>query len=310
MSALTGFSKYGAIFFRTATAIADWRNGVPMDAGGAICIEAAAPARFQNGLPFTAAGKLAAAVAAAARFSNGLPFTASGQLALDTAGTAVTDWSSGVPFAGGRVCNRATPPVAVFAAFNPANKATIMVLSETDHRMVSNSAAARGMGFTTLGASTGKWYWEMLSLTAATAQGVGIGQPASNINEYLGSGPADWGYFPTGAYWNNAANKGTGLAYGVNSIVGFALDMAGNLTAYVNGVQSFSVPHGLTGLTRPAGSDSSTGGVCDMVINCGDNGTFGSRLTAGGNKDANGFGDFKYPVPSGYLSLCDLNGAA
>ena len=199
--------------------------------------------------------------------------------------------------------------VPVFATFDPANKATIMVLSETDHRMVSNSAAARGMGFTTLGAINGKWYWEMLSLTAATAQGFGIGQAASNINEYLGSSVNDWGYFPTGAYWNNAANRGNGLAYGVNSIVGFALDMAGNLTAYVNGVQSFSVPHGLTGLTRPAGSDSSTGGVCDMVINCGDNGTFGSRVTAGGNKDVNGRGDFKYPVPAGHLSLCDLNGA-
>ena len=202
-----------------------------------------------------------------------------------------------------------TPRTPVFAAFNPANKATIMVLSETDHRMVSNSGPNRGMGFTTLGASTGKWYWEMLSLTAATAQGVGIGQAASNINEYLGSGPTDWGYFPTGAYWTNAANQGNGLAYGVNSIVGFALDMAGNLTVYVNGVQSFSVPHGLTGLTWPAGSDSSTGGVCDMVINCGDNGTFGGRVTAGGNTDVNGRGDFKYPVPAGHLSLCNANGA-
>jgi hypothetical protein len=197
----------------------------------------------------------------------------------------------------------------VFATFDPANKATIMVLSETNHRMVSNSAAARGMGFTTLGVTSGKWYWELLSLTAATAQGFGIGQAASNINEYLGSGPNDWGYFPSGAYWNNAVNQGTGTAYLVNQIVGFALDMAGNLTAYVNGVQSFSVPHGLTGLTWPAGSDSSTGGVCDMVINCGDNGTFGGRVTAGGNKDANGRGDFKYPVPAGYLSLCDKNGA-
>jgi len=201
-----------------------------------------------------------------------------------------------------------TPPV--FATFDPANKSAIQILSEGNLRAVSNSAANRGAVFATLGATTGRWYWEILSLTGVTAQGVGIGQPASNVNEYLGSTATDWGYFPTGAYWTAAANQGTGLAYTTNSIVGFALDMAGNLTTYVNGVQSFSVPHGLTGLTWPGGSDSSTGGVSDMVANFGDNGTFGGRVTAGGNKDANGRGDFKYPVPAGYLSLCDKNGAS
>jgi hypothetical protein len=202
----------------------------------------------------------------------------------------------------------ATPPV--FATFDPANKSAIQILSEGNLRAVSNSAANRGAVFATLGAITGRWYWEILSLTGVTAQGVGIGQPASNVNEYLGSTANDWGYFPTGAYWTAAANQGNGLAYTTNSIIGFALDMAGNLTTYVNGVQSFSVPHGLTGLTWPAGSDSSTGGVSDMVANFGQNGTFGGRVTAGGNKDANGRGDFKYPVPAGYLSLCDKNGAS
>ena len=209
---------------------------------------------------------------------------------------------------------KVTRILANFTKFDPQVRATIMVLSENNDRVTSNSAANRGMALSDLGVLSGKWYWEMLSLTSATAQGMGIGQypGGSNINEYLGSGAADWGYFPTGAYWNNALNVGTGLAYGVNDIIGFALDMSagGNLTAYVNGVQSFSVPHGLTGKTRAGGSDSSTGGVCDMVINGGGNPTFGGRVTGAGYADENGYGYFKYPVPDGYLAICDKNGAS
>lgn len=191
--------------------------------------------------------------------------------------------------------------------FDPNNKGLIMVLSEQNHRMNSSSTAGRGVAFATHGMVTGKWYWEMLSLTAVTAQGMGIGQVSTNLNDYLGLGAGDWGYFPTGAYWTAAALVGTGLPYGLNSVVGFALDMGGNLDVYVDGVQSFSVAHGLTGLTWAAGSDASTGGVCNMVINCGDNGTFGGRVTAGGNADDNGFGNFKYPVPAGYQSLVTVS---
>ena len=42
-------------------------------------------------------------------------------------------------------------------------------------------------------------------------------------------------------------------------------------------------------------------------LNFGQDGTFGGAITAGGNKDANGIGNFKYAVPSGYLALCTKN---
>jgi hypothetical protein len=111
--------------------------------------------------------------------------------------------------------------LADFAKFG-GGAAVIMVLSENNHRVTSNSAAARGMAVSQLGVLSGKWYWEMLSLTAATAQGMGIAQSpgGSNINEYLGSGPTDWGYFPTGAYWTNAVNVGTGLGLSMRTRTG------------------------------------------------------------------------------------------
>ena len=44
-----------------------------------------------------------------------------------------------------------------------------------------------------------------------------------------------------------------------------------------------------------------------VVYNFGQDGTFGGNVTAGGNADGNGYGNFKYSVPSGFLSLCQLN---
>ena len=41
--------------------------------------------------------------------------------------------------------------------------------------------------------------------------------------------------------------------------------------------------------------------------NFGQDSTFGGTITAGGNADGNGFGDFKYTPPTGFLALCSGN---
>ena len=53
------------------------------------------------------------------------------------------------------------------------------------------------------------------------------------------------------------------------------------------------------------GSAGSTGHA--WTINAGQDSTFGGAVSAGGNADGNGFGDFKYAPPSGYLALCSAN---
>ena len=53
------------------------------------------------------------------------------------------------------------------------------------------------------------------------------------------------------------------------------------------------------------GSAGSTGHA--WTINAGQDSTFGGAVSAGGNADENGFGDFKYAPPSGYLALCTAN---
>jgi len=44
-----------------------------------------------------------------------------------------------------------------------------------------------------------------------------------------------------------------------------------------------------------------------LTVNFGQDSTFGGQVSAGGNADANGFGDFKYAPPSGFLALCSAN---
>ena len=49
------------------------------------------------------------------------------------------------------------------------------------------------------------------------------------------------------------------------------------------------------------------GSTPEIFINFGQEGTFAGNITAGGNSDANGVGNFKYSVPSGYKALCTKN---
>ena len=44
-----------------------------------------------------------------------------------------------------------------------------------------------------------------------------------------------------------------------------------------------------------------------LHANFGQDGTFSATETSGGNSDANGFGDFMFAVPTGYLAMCSAN---
>jgi hypothetical protein len=49
------------------------------------------------------------------------------------------------------------------------------------------------------------------------------------------------------------------------------------------------------------------GGTPSWVLNAGQDSSFGGRKTPQGNTDDNGYGDFYYAPPSGYLALCTAN---
>ena len=70
---------------------------------------------------------------------------------------------------------------------------------------------------------------------------------------------------------------------------------------------------GLQTITRTAGLfwfpaiGSWAGPTRTHAVNFGQDSTFSGGITAGGNADENGFGDFKYSVPTGFKAMCSGN---
>ena len=115
-----------------------------------------------------------------------------------------------------------------------------------------------------------------------------------------------WGYSNLYATASTIAQQVTNLSAG--GIVGILYDSDNSeVTFFVNGTQAgstMSVPSA-TYLFFADGYGVSPKAY--NVSNFGQDSTFGGRITAGGNTDANDLGDFKYTVPTGALALCTAN---
>ena len=162
----------------------------------------------------------------------------------------------------------------------------------------------------TMGVSTGKWYWE-IKLTGTMGNHM-HGVQQENVNE---SAQNPMNLTGTTVFYNDDGGEmrtdgtQTTADYGTFSsgdIMGLALDMDagsyGQITIYKNGsaiVSNFNL------------SSSSTTVMPFSAI--ASNGTteynFGNPpyTISSGNTDGNGYGNFEYAVPSGYLSLCTKN---
>jgi hypothetical protein len=170
----------------------------------------------------------------------------------------------------------------------------------------------------TVGISTGKWYWEgrrnsanvyHCQVAVASSEVSPTKLPPSNTPDNGGSTVGYWG---TSLYKDGVAVQ-TVAASGNGDIIGLALDLDSSpntVTFTKNGSAlgtAVSVTSGFTWTpcegTNPSGYTASV----NTSHNFGQDGTMAGNITAGGNSDANGIGDFKYSVPSGHLSVCTKN---
>tara|TARA_A100001234_G_scaffold27349_1_gene21339 strand:- start:300 stop:4028 length:3729 start_codon:yes stop_codon:yes gene_type:complete len=167
----------------------------------------------------------------------------------------------------------------------------------------------------TIGVSSGKWYYEVNPISGSSSQGIFFGiinMSDTYLVSYLGNYGNSWGYYGlNGAKYNNAAGVGYGATVADGDIVGVALDVdAGTLTFYKNGV---SQGVAFSGLSLGGSYDTewflglSCYGTAKAAINFGQDSSFSGRLVAQGNADDNGKGDFYYAPPSGHLALCNAN---
>jgi len=175
----------------------------------------------------------------------------------------------------------------------------------------------------TFAVKSGKWYWEV-RVADDGRQFVGVctaSSDATSVDDvYTRSGL--WNLYYNGDRYNDggAADTSATYTFTTDDILMLALDAdAGELYVGKNGTWFNSGdPAGGTGHVLPStGTFPSgeylhpTGSIYYTASrsrwNYGQDSTFTDGVTAGGNSDDNGIGDFKYTVPSGFLALCTSN---
>lgn len=149
-----------------------------------------------------------------------------------------------------------------YATWNPSDKSTHLTLSGSNLIVTSDGNAAGQMVRSTIGKSSGKWYWEYKTFSTATLLGIADG--SASVDADTGLSATSWAsYSDNGATklkFNNSVSSAYGNAYGGTDTIGVALDMdAGTITIYINNVSQGTMYSGLTGtIYASVGQDSST----------------------------------------------------
>jgi hypothetical protein len=217
-------------------------------------------------------------------------------------------------------------PTNNFAVMNPLDNYYFgSTFSDGNLQVTTPNGTQYTFNTSTILVSSGKWYAEF-EVHHYDSNTIGVaGQASGGSNHVLGTKNDQVGYYaPDGNYYKNNSAVSYGNSYGAGDIIGVALDLDNNnLYLSKNGTfQNSGVPtSGATGtgaISIPAPSATVDGGyrfACGEFsnnyashnINFGQDGTFNGNVTAGGNSDGNGVGNFKYSVPNGYLALCTKN---
>ena len=215
-------------------------------------------------------------------------------------------------------------PTNNFCTMNPLeNFLPAATFSEGNNTVLSNSGAVYAPNLSTIGVTAGKWYWEVKPTTGSTDYMIGVSGTQTTAAGYeLGHNPNDYGYAgASGIVRSNDANVAYGDTYTTNDIMGVALDLTNNKLYWAkNSVwQNSGVPtSGATGtgaISITAVGSIGLGAYFPAVTYWTSSaGTFALNFggcsafdVTSGNADGNGYGNFEYEPPSGYLAICTKN---
>ena len=204
-------------------------------------------------------------------------------------------------------------PTNNFATMNAVDDSS-MNYSEGNLRPTpaSDYKATRG----TIGIPTsGKWYFEARVITGGGGnvqdQMIGVAT-SSNVLEGTSPYPQAFtfgvGYVGSGQI-NRAgsANQTSLTALSAGTIVGVAVDVDNNqVQFYLNGSAEGTAKQ-LVSTSEPNFPMFVGATNRSSQFNFGQDSTFAGAISAGGNADANGNGDFAYAPPSDHLALCTSN---
>jgi len=173
-----------------------------------------------------------------------------------------------------------------YATFNPLTVFSGGVALSNGNLSLTNGASNRS-AYSTMGVSSGKWYFETTFTSVGSTTSIGIGLLGYvDTTTFIGNTLYSYGYDRAGLKYNNGSSASYGTTYTNNDVIGVALDLdAGTLIFYKNGVSQgtaySSLPAGIYFLG--ASSYNSTGSI-----------NFGQQ-------------PFAYTAPSGYKALCTQN---
>ena len=216
-----------------------------------------------------------------------------------------------------------------FATMNPLSNGSNPVLAEGNLMMdsFSGSDISGSLANFALPPSSGKWYFEcfinspnsgdnypFIGLTATNySQSATMGVSQRDLSINLGTGGSE----KNETYVGSITTDFTGVSnYADNTICGVFVDMDARKLWYAKDGAFTNSGNPQDG-TNPnyAWTNnvpllphfvSFSGYGADSVLNFGQDGTFAGNVTAGGNSDVTGYGNFKYD-PGDYKALCSGN---
>ena len=231
--------------------------------------------------------------------------------------------------AGDQVTDTPTNNFAVMNNLN--NQPFATTFAEGNLEITTGGSQHEPSNMATFGMSSGKWYFEVYQKSGGSDALLGIrsqqpGTISPTAKDNPGKSADGYALYANSTAGNLVHNNGyvsygTLISYTNGDIISIAVDLDNNKCYWAkNGtwLNSGNPAGNSNGHSITAASSTSTGeyfpcfGDYDansyvFLTNFGQDGTFAGNVTAGGNADGNGYGNFKYSVPSGFLSLCSAN---
>jgi len=238
-------------------------------------------------------------------------------------GNSVTDQSpntNNFTVGGGTLTKSEDCPSNVFATWNPLTKLHNGTYTFTNGNTTCEVNVRRGT-HSTLGASSGKFYWEtkLISNNNTNNNATGISAKHSTAgNDGTGEAAEEYVYKSDGDKATGNSNSSYANTYTNGDIIGVAMDLDNNKLyfskngTWQNSGDPTSGSTG-TGAISITAADSTADGF--YVANAGNqndtakwsanfgNGYFGTTAVSSAGTNASGIGIFEYDVPTGYTAL-------
>ena len=219
---------------------------------------------------------------------------------------------------------RAVPDTTAnnFATWNPLDRAR-NTGTQTDGNLSTATNTGNYAIRSTVGVSTGKWYWEFCPTAGTITNHHGIVAVGRSMGAfYLGETLDSWGmYDSNGNKRNNGSFDSYGTGFSQYDVGMVALDKSNgkiwwgkNGTWFASGNPSNATNEAFSNINivcSGIGTDSFVSPSQLQYNSCsynfGQNPSFSGNTTAGTYTDSNNKGLFKYQPPSGFLALCEDN---